>query len=97
MPDEIVLRANSREVIRTGKLPSRRPDRPTRRVLPLDLQVGDRFADETGEWEVVGRPFTTAGGKNAHARVRKVSQPGLTDLPTWGAHKKVRVRGPETK
>jgi hypothetical protein len=97
MPDEIVLRANSREVIRTGKLPSRRPDRPTRRVLPLDLQVGDRFADETGEWEVVGRPFTTAGGKNAHARVRNVSQPGLTDLPTWGAHKKVRVRGPETK
>ena len=97
MPDETVLRAKAREVIRTGKLPSRRPDRPTRRVLPMELQVGDRFADETGKWEVVGRPFTTAGGKNAHARVRKVSQPGLTDLPTWGAHKKVRVRGPETK
>jgi hypothetical protein len=97
MPDEIVLRANAREVIRTGKLPSRRPDRPTRRVLPMDLQVGDRFADETGEWQVVGRPFTTASGKNAHARVRNVSQPGLRDLPTWGAHKKVRVRGPETK
>jgi len=97
MPDETVLHAKAREVIRTGKLPSRRPDRPTRRVLPMELQVGDRFADETGEWEVVGRPFTTAGGKNAHARVRKVSQPGLTDLPTWGAHKKVRVRGPETK
>jgi hypothetical protein len=97
MPDETVLRAKAREVIRTGTLPSRRPDRPTRRVLPMELQVGDRFADETGEWEVVGRPFTTAGGKNAHARVRKVSQPGLTDLPTWGAHKKVRVRGPETK
>jgi hypothetical protein len=63
----------------------------------MELQLGDRFADETGEWEVVGLPFTTAGGKNAHARVRKVSQPGLTDLPTWGAHKKVRVRGPETK
>ena len=54
-------------------------------------------ADPSGEWEVVGRPFTTAGGKNAHARVRKVSQPGLTDLPTWGAHKKITVRGPETK
>jgi hypothetical protein len=92
-----VLRAKAREVIRTGTLPSRRPDRPTRLVLPMELQVGDRFADETGEWEVMGRPFTTAGGKNAHARVRKVSQPGLTDLPTWGAHKKVRVRGPETK
>jgi hypothetical protein len=92
-----VLRAKAREVIRTGTLPSRRPDRPTHLVLPMELQVGDRFADETGEWEVVGPPFTTAGGKNAHARVRKVSQPGLTDLPTWGAHKKVRVRGPETK
>jgi hypothetical protein len=97
MPDETVLRAKAREVIRTGKLPSRRPERPTRRVLPMELQVGDRFEDETGEWEVVGRPFTTAGGKNAHARVRKVSQPGLTDLPTWGAHRKLRVRGAETK
>ena len=97
MRDETALRAKAREVIRTGKLPARRPDRPTRRVLPMELQVGDRFEDATGEWEVVGRPFTTAGGKNAHARVRKVSQPGLTDLPTWGAHRKLRVRGPETK
>ena len=97
MPNETVLRAKAREVIRPGKLPSRRPDRPTRRVLPMELQVGDRFEDATGEWEVVGRPFTTAGGKNAHARVRKVSQPGLTDLPTWGAHRKLRVRGPETE
>src|SRR5947209_15537220 len=97
MPDETVLRAKAREVIRTGKLPSRRPDRPTRRVLPMELQVGDRFADETGEWEVVGRPFTTAGGKNAHARVRKVSQPGLTDLPTWGAHKNAGRRRNERR
>ena len=97
MPDETALRAKAREAIRTGKLPSRRPERPTRRVLPMELQVGDRFEDETGEWEVVGRPFTTAGGKNAHARVRKVSQPGLTDLPTWGAHRKLRMAGPETK
>ena len=97
MHAETVLRAKAREVIRTGKLPSPRPDRPARRVLPMELQVGDRFVDETGEWEVVGQPFSTAGGKNAHARVRSVSQPGLTDLPTWGAHKKVRLRGPETK
>ena len=27
MPDESILRAKTREVIRTGKLPSRRPDR----------------------------------------------------------------------
>jgi hypothetical protein len=25
-------------------------------VLPMQLQVGDRFTDERGEWEIVGRP-----------------------------------------
>ena len=62
------------------------------RVLPMELQVGDRFSDETGEWEVIGRPFTTAAGKNAHARVRKVAQPDLTDLRTWGAHERSSVK-----
>jgi hypothetical protein len=28
MPDESLLRADAREVVRTGKMPSRRPDRP---------------------------------------------------------------------
>jgi hypothetical protein len=58
----------------------------------MDLRVGDRLLDETGEWEVIGRPFTTAGGKNAHARVRKVGQPELTDLRTWAAHEYFNVR-----
>jgi hypothetical protein len=31
-----------------------------RRVLPMELQVGDRFVDETGEWEVIGRPRRSA-------------------------------------
>ncbi len=34
------------------------------------LQIGDRMTDSTGEWEVVGRPYTTNGGKNAHVRVQ---------------------------
>jgi hypothetical protein len=38
------------------------------RILPMELQIGDRLVDETGEWEVVGRPYTTAGGKNARSR-----------------------------
>jgi hypothetical protein len=38
------------------------------RLLPMQLQVGDRITDETGEWEVVNRPHTTAGGKTAHVR-----------------------------
>jgi hypothetical protein len=40
----------------------------TVRVFRIQLQLGDRLSDETGEWEVVGRPFTTAGGKNAQVR-----------------------------
>ena len=49
-----------------------------------DLQVGERFADETGEWEMVGRPYATAGGKNVHVRVQRVGQSGATELRTWG-------------
>ena len=29
------------------------------------------MTDATGEWEVVGRPYTTVGGKNAHVRVQR--------------------------
>jgi len=27
----------------------------------MQLQIGDRMTDSTGEWQVVGRPYTTAG------------------------------------
>lgn len=68
-----------------------RPGKPepaaptTRQVLPMELQVGDRFSEETGEWEVVGRPYTTAGGKNARVRV-------VTEVKLWGAYEKVSVK-----
>src|SRR3989442_2422126 len=55
--------------------PKKKPDPAppaTRTVLPMQLQVADRFADETGEWEVVGRPYSTAGGKIVHARVQRI-------------------------
>jgi hypothetical protein len=45
------------------------------RVLPMQLQVGDRITAETAEWEVIGQPYTSGGGKNAHARLRKVGDP----------------------
>jgi hypothetical protein len=67
---------------------------PEARVYSADLQVGDRLTDETGEWEVIGRPFTTAAGKTVHARVRKVSDPLLTEMRTWGAHERVGVKRP---
>src|SRR5216684_9168644 len=79
-----------------GQLPLPTPRQPasssTRRVLPMQLKVGDRLADETGEWEVIGRPYTTAGGKTAHVRVQRVGQPDVTDLRTWGAHERIAVR-----
>jgi len=65
---------------------------PELRVLPMDLRVGDRLVDETGEWEVIGRPYTTAAGKTAHVRVQRVGQPGVTDIRFWGAHERVGVK-----
>ena len=58
----------------------------------MQLQVGDRNSDETGEWEVANRPHTTAGGKIAHARVRRVDQPAVVEERTWGAHERVEVK-----
>ena len=75
--------------------PEKKPEPPanaTTRVPPMELRIGDRITDETGEWEVIGHPFTTAGGKNAHARVRKVSQPDATDLRSWSAHERLTVK-----
>jgi hypothetical protein len=70
--------------------PEKKPEHTsaaTRRVLPMELQVGDRLTDETGEWEVIGRPYTTAAGKT-HVRVQRVGQPDVTELRTWGAYER---------
>ena len=86
-----------------AKRPARKSDRQldlpappapptTTKVLAMELRIGDRLKDETGEWEVVGRPFTTANGKNAHVRVQRVGQPGATDIRTWGAHERLAIR-----
>src|SRR5207245_2865846 len=60
----------------------------TARVLPMQLQIGDRMTDSTGEWQVVGRPYTTNGGENAHVRVQQaevwVIQPGQGAASTGG-------------
>jgi hypothetical protein len=73
-------------------VPAPAPPPTTTKILPIQLRVGDRLKDETGEWEVAGRPFTTAGGKNAHVRLQRVNQSGVTDIRTWGAHEKVSVK-----
>ena len=69
-----------------SQLPGMPPPEPpgTARVFPTQLQVGDRFSDESGEWEVIGRPYTTAGGKNSQVRVQRVDKPGVTETRLWG-------------
>jgi hypothetical protein len=62
------------------------------RILPMQLQVGDRLSDETGDWEVIGHPYTTNMGKIAHVRVRRVDQPDVTEMRTWSAHEHISVR-----
>ena len=63
----------------------------TRRILPMDLQLSDRIVDETGEYEVIGRPYTTAGGKTANVRVKRLDS-DVTMIRTWGAHERIAVR-----
>ena len=92
MPDETVLRAKAREVIRTGKLPSRRPDRPAApTVLPMELQLGDHITDATGEWEVIRPPYTTAGGRIVHARVQRINEPASWEIRNWDVSKRISV------
>ena len=69
----------------------------TTRVLPMQLQVGDRLADETGEWEIIARPYTTAGGKTAHVRVQRVGEPAVTGIRTWSAHERISVKRATTE
>src|SRR2546426_321922 len=46
----------------------------------MELLVGDRLVDETGEWEIINRPHTAAGGRLVQARVRRSR--GILTLPT---------------
>jgi hypothetical protein len=58
----------------------------------MQLHVGDRLTDETGEYEVIGRPYTTAGGKTANVRVRRVDNTEVAMIRTYGAHERVGVK-----
>ncbi len=57
-----------------------------------ELKIGDRLSDETGEWEVVSRPYTSPGGKSTHAYVKRVGQAGESEVRTWGAFQHIEVK-----
>jgi hypothetical protein len=58
----------------------------------MELRVGDRLADETGEFEVIGQPYTTAGGRIAHARVQRINEPASWEIRNWDVVKRISVR-----
>jgi hypothetical protein len=61
-------------------------------VFPRHLQVGDRFSDETGEWQIASRPYSTEGGQRIHTPVRRVDQPATVADRTWIAHERICVK-----
>jgi hypothetical protein len=46
---------------------------------------------------VVGRPYTTGGGKKTEVRVQRADKPGLTETRTWSSYDKVTVMRRVTK
>jgi hypothetical protein len=62
------------------------------KILPMELRVGDRLVDESGEWEVIGRPYTVTLGKYARVRVQMLGQPAASVLKTWGTHEHISVK-----
>jgi hypothetical protein len=69
------------------------PDPPgTTRVLPMLLRIGDRLTDETGEYEIAGRPYTTNAGKDVHVRVKRVDNAEITMIRSWSAHERISVK-----
>ena len=60
------------------------------RLLPMQLQVGDRLVEPTGEWEIVTLPYTT--GNSVQVRVQRVGAPGTDGIRSWSAHERIAVR-----
>jgi hypothetical protein len=50
------------------EIPEKKQPSIEQRILPMQLNTGDRLVDASGEYEVIGRPHTTKGGKDARVR-----------------------------
>lgn len=58
----------------------------------MQLKVGDKIIDASGEWGVISRPHTTLGGKSVHVRVKLVEPPNVVEVKNWGAHERISVK-----
>ena len=61
-------------------------------VLPMEIQVGDRFADHDFEWEVLTHPAVLHGAKSLLARIQRPGLPESERDMTWPAHERVDIR-----
>jgi hypothetical protein len=67
-------------------------------LLPMEIQVGDRFADDGFEWQVMTHPAALHGGKSLRARVQRAGLPETERDMTWPAHVRVDIRrGPSQR
>ena len=71
---------------------SEKPDASSASVLPMDLQVGDRFSAEGFEWEVLTHPTAMHGAKRLRASVVRPGVPETEREVTWLAHQRVEIR-----
>jgi hypothetical protein len=55
----------------------------------MQLKLGDRLTDASGEYEIIGRLYTTTAGKDVHVRVQRVDNPDVTMIRSLGAHERV--------
>ena len=61
-------------------------------LLPMEVQIGDRFTDQAFEWEVLTRPAALHGGKSLRTRIRRLGLPETEREMTWQAHERVAIR-----
>ena len=67
-------------------------DTVTASMLPMEIQIGDRFTDHDFEWEVVTHPAALHGGKSLRARIQRPGLPETERDMTWPAHERVDIR-----
>ena len=61
-------------------------------LLPMEIQIGDRFTEGEFEWEVVTHPAGFQGGKSLRARIRRPGVPETEREIIWPAHVRVQIR-----
>jgi hypothetical protein len=83
---------------RKDSKPAPKADAGSATVLPMDIQVGDRFTEQGFEWEVLTHPTAMHGAKTLRARVVRPGLPESEREVTWPAHEHVAIRrGPRSE